>query len=291
MPSHFLTTTLDPQQESMRLSSLLDHYLAEREVAVKYQKLLAATVRRLEHSGIKTVSQLSPDRVNSFLAKLPVGQTTRSNIRRMTVGLWRHAFECGITNEPPRRIRKILPARPVVRAWSHEQVQNLLELAEQDETRISGRFPMIQRRHVFPAWILLAWDSGMRFSDVHLLTKRDLRGGCVAVTASKTGKVVVRKLSLACLQAVAGLPPSPDGTLFLWFLPRRRAFVHWRAFLDAHGIEGSSKYLRRGGATNVERKRRGGAAAFLGHTDPRLAPRFYLDQTLLEVAEGPDPLR
>lgn len=291
MLSSFSASQPASQQESMRLSTVLDHYLAEREVAVKYQKLLAATVRRLEDSGVKNVFQLTPDRVNSFLSKLPVGQTTRSNIRRMTLGLWRHAFESGFTNEPPRRIRRIPPARVVVRAWSKEEVENLLGLAERDETPISRRFPKLQRRHVFPAWILLAWDSGMRFSDVHLLTRRDIRGGCVAVTASKTGKVTVRKLSTPCLQAISSLPASPDGTLFQWAMPRRRAFVHWRAFLDAHGIEGSSKYLRRGGATNVERKQRGAASAFLGHTDPRLAPRFYLDQTLLDVTIGPDPLR
>jgi hypothetical protein len=276
----------------MRLASLLDRYLGEREASIKYQKLLASTVRRLEDSGLKNVFQLTPESVNSFLHRLTVGQTTRSNVRRMTVGLWRYAFEEGIVQEPPRRIRRIPPAKPIVRAWSREDVENLLRLSEKDETRISRRWPF-QRRHFLPAWIAIAWDSGLRFTDVHELTRRDVRGGCVAVTAHKTGKVTIRRLSMRALQAISSLPPSPDKakTLFKWVMPRRRTFIHWRAFLDAHGIEGSSKYLRRGGATNVEARQRGASTAFLGHTDPRLAPRFYLDQTLLDVPPGPDPLR
>jgi hypothetical protein len=79
--------------------------------------------------------------------------------------------------------------------------------------------------------------------------------------------------------------------MFKWALPRRRALKMWRAFLDANGFEGSSKWLRRSGATAVEMKRTGAATVFLGHSAPHLARMHYLDQSQFGMPEGPPALR
>jgi len=85
---------------------------------------------------------------------------------------------------------------------------------------------------------------------------------------------------------------SPDGTLFRWALPRRRALLKWRDFLREQKIIGSSRWLRRSGATYVEIKRKGEAQRFLGHSNAALASRHYLDQTLtMDIPESPPPLR
>ena len=119
----------------------------------------------------------------------------------------------------------------------------------------------------------------------------DVRNGCVSVVARKTGKPTIRKLSDAAMKAIKRLPKSPDGTMFKWALPRRRALKMWRAFLDQHGFEGSSKWLRRSGATAVEMKRTGAATVFLGHSAPHLARMHYLDQSQFGMPEGPPALR
>jgi integrase len=111
------------------------------------------------------------------------------------------------------------------------------------------------------------------------------------VIAKKTGKPTIRRLSAAALEAIRRLPKSPDGTMFAWALPRRRALKLWRAFLDANGFEGSSKWLRRSGATAVEIQRAGAATEFLGHSQPQLARRHYIDQTQFGMPEGPPALR
>jgi integrase len=236
------------------------------------------------------VCQLSPDRVNKFLVAVPVGQTTKHNYRRETHTLWRFAFQQGFTDVDPSRLRRIPPARFPVKAWSVDAVQKMLEAAEGDRTSISTRLPHA-RCDFLPAWILVAFDSGLRFSDVLELRHADVRNGCVSVVARKTGKPTIRKLSDAAMAAIKRLPKSLDGTMFKWALPRRRALKMWRAFLDQHGFEGSSKWLRRSGATAVEMKRTGAATVFLGHSAPHLARMHYLDQSQFGMPEGPPALR
>jgi len=277
-------------EPSMSLPDLLETYLEQHEASPRYRESLRRTVRRLEAYGIGGVRQLAPDRVNKFLVAVPVGQTTKHNIRRETYTLWRFAFEQGFTDVDPARLRRIPPARMPVKAWSVESVQKMLNAAEGDKTRISKRVEYLWCDFL-PAWILIAFDSGLRFSDVLELRHADIRNGCVSVVASKTGKPTIRKLSDAALTAVKRLPKSPDGTLFKWAMPRRRAILMWRAFLDKHGFEGSSKWLRRSGATAVEMKRTGAATVFLGHSAPHLARMHYLDQSQFGMPEGPPSLR
>jgi integrase len=277
-------------ETSMSLPDLLETYLEQHEASPRYQESLRRTVRRLSAYGIGGVSQLSPDRVNRFLVAVPVGQTTKHNYRRETFTLWRFAFQQGFTDVDPSRLRRIPPARFPVKAWSREAVQKMLLAAEADETPISTRVGY-KRRDFLPAWILIAFDSGLRFSDVLELRHSDIRNACVSVVARKTGKPTIRKLSDAAINAVKRLPKSPDGTLFKWALPRRRALKMWRAFLDQHGFEGSSKWLRRTGATAVEMVRAGSATLFLGHSAPHLARMHYLDQSQFGMPEGPPALR
>ena len=261
---------------SMSLPDLLETYLEQHEASPRYRESLRRTVRRLEAYGIGGVRQLAPDRVNKFLVAMSVGQTTKHNIRRETYTLWRFAFEQGFTDVDPTRLRRIPPARMPVKAWSIEAVQKMLAAAEGDTTPVSKRVEH-RRCDFLPAWILVAFDSGLRFSDVLDMRYADVRNGCVSVVAKKTGKPTIRKLSDAALKAIKNLPKSPDGTMFKWALPRRRAILMWRAFLDKHGFEGSSKWLRRSGATHIEMENPGKGRLHLGHKTPGLAERCYID--------------
>lgn len=277
----------------MSLHNLLDQYLGEREASTRYAESLRRTVRKAAEYGIKNVCQLDPDMVNKFLELAPVGQTTRANYRREIQTLWRYACERNLIQTTPVRLRRIRPARRPVVAWTLDQVKALLALAEADQTPIGGN-STLRRCDLLPAWILLAYDSGLRFSDVHFVRSSEIKNGCVAVVCRKTGRVETRRLSPACVRVVQELPPSQDGTLFRWAVTRRRAFKCWRAFLDQHGVTGSSKYLRRAGATQVAALHGPEAAsAFLGHSaaNGHLAGLHYIDATLSRLPVGPPALR
>lgn len=275
----------------MTLANLLDRYTAAVACSPRYLQSLRRTVRKANDSGLEKICQLNPENVNNFLASLTVGQTTKHNIRRELMTLWRHAFDCGLTEVYPLRVRKIRPAYKPAVTWTIGQLEMMLDAAERDETPIS-RNVNLRRCDVLPCWMGIAYDTGLRFSDIHNLRACDFRNGCVAITASKTGKPVVRPMSeLTQLDTARLLARSPDGTLFRWFLCRRRAFYLWRAFLDGHKFFGSSQWFRRACATQKENEERGSAQRYLQHDSPRLTQVHYIDQSQLRLESLPPPIR
>ena len=69
----------------------------------------------------------------------------------------------------------------------------MLACAEADKSRIGGA----GNRKVcdwLPGWVVIAYDTGLRFSDVLALQDSNVRNGCIAGTAAKTGKALVRPM-------------------------------------------------------------------------------------------------
>jgi integrase len=277
----------------MLLSDLLDVYLSEREASPRYIESLNRTVRRARECGLLDTSQLIPGKANEFLSRLPLAAVTRANIRRELLTLWRFAFEHSYTDVPPLRVCRIKATPPPPRAWSLDTLRKLLAAAEQDARPVSQRCPGLLWRDVLPCWIVVGYDTGLRFSDLLHLHGDNIVNGCVICTAQKTGKFTVRAISPAGRECVGRLlEKSRDGTLFRWALSRRRVLRKWKDFLHEQRIVGSSRWLRRSGATYVESQRHGEAQQFLGHSNPTLAVRHYLDQTLtMRVPASPPPLR
>ena len=273
------------------LAYLLDLYTGSRECSVRYRESLRRTVRQAESAGVRSVTDLQPTVVNRFLSSLSTSATTRQNVRRELLTLWRWAFEEGMTEVPPLRVMRIKSKTKPVEAWSLQEMQRMLACAEADESRIGGA----GNRKVcdwLPGWVVIAYDTGLRFSDVLALQDSNVRNGCIAGTAAKAGKALVRPMSVYAQQwADRLIRDSPDRSLFSWFLTRRRAFLSMRAFYDRHGVKGSGKYLRRACATYIEINRPGEAWRYLQHSVPTLVPRHYADASLCPVPEGPPAIR
>jgi integrase len=281
------------EDAQMLLADLLDVYLSEREASPRYIESLNRTVRRARECGLLDTSQLLPEKVNEFLSRLPLAAVTRANIRRELLTLWRFAFEHSYTDVPPLRVCRIKATPPPPRAWSLDTLRKLLAAAEEDVRPVSQRCPGLLWRDVLPCWIVVGYDTGLRFSDLLHLHGDNIVNGCVICTAQKTGKFTVRAISPAGRECVSRLlEKSRDGTLFRWAVSRRRALRKWKEFLGEQEVVGSSRWLRRSGATYVEINHKGEAQRFLGHSNAALANRHYLDQTLtMDVPESPPPLR
>jgi hypothetical protein len=175
--------------------------------------------------------------------------------------------------------------------WTKAELERLWCCAKDDQTLIGKRLP-IRRCDVLPAWISISYDTGLRFGDVHELKTTSIMRGFVVTTANKTGKELVRQLSPMAIREAAQLAKlSPDGSLFTWCLPRKRALKTWRAFLDEHNFGGSSKWLRRCAATQLAMGHGNAAAtALLQHSHPSLVIRHYIDQTQFAAPEAPPPI-
>ena len=278
---------------SIQLPELSRQYIAAHQMTKGYARQLRHAAEKLVERGIGDSTQLSSSSLNAFLDSRPSCESdhTRCNLRRQILTLWQWGFDERMIAEKPERIRKIkfLEESPV--AWSFEQLCQLLSIAEKDEAVVSMKW-CLRRCDVLPCWIRVGYESGLRFSDIHLLTRKHFRNGCLCRTASKTRKATIKRITADTQLSVdAMFARSPDGTLFRWALPRRLATVTWQAFLEDHAIEGSSKYLRRTGATLLESEHPGSATAFLGHSDPRLAAKHYIDPTLVAPPQGPPAIQ
>lgn len=277
-------------QKEMTISDLLAAYETNNSISRRYRESLLRTVRKAQASGIKKICQLDAKAVNSMLASLTVSDTTRANIRRELLTLWRYAYEEGLTDTFPARIARIRARQSPPQAWSRDELLAMLAASIDDHTSVGGK-SVAKISDLLPAWIGIAYDTGLRFSDVLSLDTGNVRNGCVTTVAAKTGKPCVRRISPSTCRAVASLlRVSPDGSLFSWALTRRRAFHAWRDFLDRHNFSGSSKFLRRSCATYVEAQTPGGASRYLQHSHPQLASRHYIDATLVSAPLGPPAL-
>jgi integrase len=259
---------------------------------MRYRESLLRTVKRLAEGGVTSVSEFRPEKINQVLVGLSsLAPATRQNIRREALTLWRYAFEERMTDIPPLRVMRIKSAPSLPKAWPMHTLAKMLACAERDETYMSVRH-RIRVCDVMPAWITIAYDSGLRFADVHSMRISQINDNTVTGVAHKTRKPYVRPLSEYAMQKAIELARlSPDGTLFSWCLTRRRAFLMIREFRERHGINGTFKYLRRSCATLMEAHQPGRARRYLQHGDEGTTLRHYIDESLLAVPEGPPPIR
>ena len=103
-------------------------------------------------------------------------------------------------------------------------------------------------------------------------------GDTLRWTQHKTGDPLVKMLSKPLLEAVERMRRfSTDGTIVGFACGKRMALRHMAAHLKACDLAGSSKWLRRSGATHIEMLHPGKARLHLGHRSVGLAEKAYLD--------------
>jgi integrase len=251
-------------------------YLAERIVSQHYASNVARIAGR--------VGTLSVERVNRWLTKRVEevsGLTARAE-RGVLLTLWNWAYDRGPVDAAPRGILKMKARRKPTKAWTLGQLKNLIAAAQAKRgTRLRGGADLGE---FLACWILVGYETGARFGDVMAFTRDHLDGDTLSWTQSKTGDPIVRPLTPACLTLIdAMLAKSPDGRILGWVCRRRMAMRHMRLLLDSVGIGGSSKWLRRSGATHCEMEKAGTGRLHLGHRSPALFEQAYCDWSQLRT--------
>jgi integrase len=254
----------------MTLVEIADIYLADRACCGAYRHRVRVIAGRC--------GELSTRRVNDYLkTRLErLSTITVANERTILLSLNKYAWENGIIDSPIRGVMRIRRRRSPTKAWTLEQ----LRIAIDGATTCSGRrlWTGVTLDKFLRAWILLGYESGARLSDVMSFRREHLDGDILRWTQAKTGDPIVRHLSKSCLAAAADmLALSPDGRIVGWACSKRQALRIMRAHLDACGIGGTSKWLRRSGATHIEMSQPGKASLHLGHRTATLAAQAYID--------------
>lgn len=257
----------------MLLNQAIDIYVRAVDGSAGYRNQLRWCVAALERFARRALAV--PDVTGDFLGKYlawakeaKLSPVTRRSRRNMLLRLCRH-FGHEIAN-PPRV--KVPP--PVPHAWSVEQVRTLLETAR--SSRHHHRY--------WNAYVLTAWDTGLRRCDLFQLRAADL-GLRSVVRQKKTGKPIAIHLRSAALEALRQLPGecplAPWCQLSVWSRCAQR-------LVRRAQLPGSIGWLRHSAATAVELEHPGKGYLFTGNT-PEVFYRHYFDRSKGEILQ-PDEL-
>lgn len=260
------------------LTEVVEQYLSERDCCRNYRRHLMRTAEMLRSIGLTSVADICPQRINRWLDGLACSKQTKANYRRQACTVVRAALgsDAGHFIERIRRVKAPLPP-PV--AWTKEEMARLMHHARNLPGNLMSGCPASL---FFAGWVLLCYESGLRFSDALHLRSSQIRDGRLYTIQSKTGDPLVRVLSHDCAKILTDLSvQSKDGTLFKWALSERWLRIRWARLVKSAGLTGTCKWLRRTGATWVEATQPGMASRFLGHRSPELAMKHYCDRTLL----------
>lgn len=258
------------QPPVVQFAAVAKSHLDSRVVTRHYAENLTRVATR--------AGTISADRINAFLKERlgKVAPVTARAERTMLISLWRSAYENGIVDEAPRGVMRIKSRKPPTKAWTVEDLQMAIaKTADLGESRLRSGASL---GAFLRCWFLLGYESGSRWGDIWRFTADNIEGDVLRWTMSKTGDGMTKLLSPACLASVHRmLAASPDGRILGWVVRRRQAMRLMREHLTRCGLTGTSKYLRRSGATHIEIQSPGQAKAHLGHRSPGLAESSYLD--------------
>jgi integrase len=254
----------------LTFARVAEAYLGERIVSDVY----AGNVRRVA----VRCGEVTVDRVNGYLRQRSqeVASVTVRSERTILLSLYKWAFETGMIDDAPRGVMRVKARKAPTKAWTVPQLQQLVKATKAYEgrkTRTGADLGVFLR-----CWVLVAYETGSRFGDCMAFSADHLEDDTLSWTQSKTGDPMVRPLTPACLDAIDQmLAASPDGRILGWACGRRMAMRHMRKLLDSQGLGGSSKWLRRSGATHCEMERAGAGRLHLGHRSPALFEQAYCD--------------
>jgi integrase len=258
------------------------HYLSQRQVSPRYARHVKAIAGRAGKLEVKSLNAYLLRRIDA------VSGITVKHERTICLSLWRWAYDQGLYDTAPRGVMRMRAKKKPTRAWSVEQIKGVIAACETQRGRTlrSGA----DKGEFLRAWVLLAYESGARLGDVFSFRREHLNGDALAWVQAKTGDALTRILSPACVEAAeAMLVKSPDGSILGWVCGHRQALQHMRALLRSCGLDGTSKWLRRSGATHCEMAQPGAGRLHLGHRSPALFEQAYCDWSQLRTRTPKTP--
>lgn len=226
------------------------------------------------------IKQIDENLISAWVASLEENYApiTRKKWRVTLISTLNHAADAGLCDYPrSRRIRKVKVPVTIPEAWTLDEVHRLIAATKQ--LRYHGDW--------FATIIRAAWDTGLRRADLAKI-KIDQIGsdGWFQISQNKTQNPLRKHFSQATMDAMRKLRrakpltwPGAKGTEYDW----------WKKLCDiAQVSHGACQKMRRSAASNIA-KHHGPLAAseFLGHQDPTLAKKHYIDP---RIATGDPPV-
>ena len=276
--------------------AICDDYCLSHNVSDNYRKRLFRIAELMGAAGI-TAANINATKLNQLLASMQGKLSTQTVItkRRMMLCLWRHGVAIGVVKSSDDfQVVTFRLQRKPVRAYSRDQISRAFKNLQEKSENFFGNFrkSKCSRKLWLMTWYRVAYESGLRAGDIYALRDIDITPAGIAITMSKTGKVAVRQLQPQTLELIHKLLTlSTNGTVFSWAIGYGMACT-WtgQAFKKLGLRHGHTQWMRRSAATHIEAEHPGMASRFLGHSNPQLAERHYIDQSQL-MDNMPSPPR
>jgi len=269
----------------VRIDELLRQYLLERDLEPASAKQFLTVLTRFDlHLKRRSeADDFKSEIVNAWLTAMLNEGLSRRTVRGYggrLLTLWRWAFDVGHVQSPPSRVKKISVPDLIPVGFTRDELERLLAEA----AKLTGCFrrSKVSRPHFAVALLRVVWDSGLRAGDLRRLTRMDYaHDGLGVILQGKTGWPKTFRLSPSTMEAIEATYPPERTRIFGDAISRRRLFKWVKRIVDAAGMTGGTKKIRKGGASAVENAQPGGAMRYLGHRTPGLAARFYLDPRIV----------
>ncbi len=276
----------------VRLSQAETLYRATRSLSENAAKQVAVQVR-LFAKWLGFDPPLKPELAPQLIAWIRHRQKTRSpstarNSRRHILAIWQHAARLGCC-EPPPEIPQVLGLAHDPMAWTIDQMRALLQAARNYPHRMPDG---TSKGDYFACCLLVAWDTGLRRSDIWRLRKADVReNGLLLVAQGKTKQMIFCQFSPGTLKTWNQLAASKRETeaVLAWPFSDDYWADCWRRIARWAGLRPWKTFarIRAAAASYVELFHPGHAQRFLGHKTPGLAYRHYVDPRIA----GQNPVR
>lgn len=245
-----------------------------------YLEQLEVLCRRLPWRA----EELSPDEIDAYLtaALNHLAPSTVYNHRRMLQRLLTFAASEGLVDKnilrPLRRVKRVPPSPE---AWSHADIRRLLAVAADLPGGVKVANSTLMR-----AWLLVAYSTGLRLGNLLEIRHDQIRGHRLLVRQVKSHEPHVCYLDDQALAAIAQLPrlgPRIFGDLVC----RDKILAKMRTLLRQAGMAGSTKFLRRSGATYAEIAGKS-PTRHLGHRTADMQ-KYYVDRLLVAEERREEP--
>lgn len=264
----------------MELQELARRYINRVGGSAGYLEQLTVLVRRLPWRA----EALNPDKIDAYLTEAlgHLSPHTVNNHRRMLQRLLAFAAQEGLVDRsivrPLRRIKRPPPC-PV--AWSHREIHQLLQATD----RLIGGVKCPHAK-LMRAWVLVAYSTGLRLSDLLEIRHDRVRGRRLLVQQQKTGEAHVCYLDDLAKAAIDSLPRR-GARIFGDLICRDKLLRQMRRLTALAGMTGSTKFLRRSGATYAEIDEKN-PSGHLGHRSAGMKA-YYVDRLLVAEEKNSGP--
>lgn len=233
-----------------------------------------------------TPADLTAERVDQYLtdALHRLSPQTVANHRRMLSTLRREAIRIGLlVDDCTGGFRRVKCPRELPVAWDHGQILHLIATAE----NMSCGTSRCKWKVLLPAYIRVAYSSGLRLGDMLEIRHDAIRGSRLGILMAKTKRPHVCVLDDAALGAIATLPVW--GPRIFGDLVGRCVFLRaFKRLVKRAKLSGTSKFLRRSSATYAVIDGQD-PTGHLGHATAGLAMRHYVDPVLVAQMKRPVP--